>query len=56
MATEPRYIVAYFEGSNAFDDGQPITSNFYDEGTTEHSEWARGWNYQSNDKEGQAGD
>jgi hypothetical protein len=51
MATEPRDIIAYFEGSNAFDDGQPITLNFYDEGTAEHSEFSRGWNYQSNDKE-----
>jgi hypothetical protein len=51
MATKSRDIIAFFEGSNAFDDGQPITSNFYDAGTTKHSEFERGWNYHSNDKE-----
>jgi hypothetical protein len=51
MATEPRDITAFFEGSNAFDDGHPITSNFYKVNTTEHSEFERGWNYQSNAKE-----
>jgi hypothetical protein len=51
MTTETRDIVAFFEGSNAFDDAQPITVNFYDEGTTKHSEFARGWNYQKDTKE-----
>jgi hypothetical protein len=54
MATEPRDIIAYFEGSNAFDDGQPVSSNFYDDGTAKHAEFARGWNYQSNNKEPKA--
>jgi hypothetical protein len=51
MATEYRDIIAFFEGSNAFDDGQPVTVNFYDIGTTAHSEFVRGWDYQNKDKE-----
>lgn len=50
MATKPRDIIAFFEGSNAFDVGQPVTVNFYDEGTVQHAEFARGWNFQKDDK------
>jgi hypothetical protein len=51
MATEHRNIIAFFAGKDAFDDGQPIASNFYYAGTVKHLEFERGWNYQSNDKE-----
>ena len=47
MTTETMDIIAYFEGSNAFDASKELTENPYEEGTVQHLEWLRGWNYQN---------